>query len=771
MQGNTVQQSCSCVNFLCQLCVRENISRSSTTYCEGSFICSTCRCKTANLQNVEKAKSMEESILREAWTTFSQKRYNNFNIILKQRQSLVLLWAGIVYLNDSQIGALETVRRNLSNPKINLSENPVAAYLNEHGLEEYMHENIIENENRIAAIKAAREDMVRHKDNVLIQEVILYLEAELKAPLNPLLKFTMDVNSASIDMLRLDITRLFLWRKRGDRLIPFGPLAVLTVPRNRLLERWALKKLLDESSRDDTGEININHTSDYYGIKIANNNQTRIDFRTPEMKDIFAVAKRNHAGKEEAYLKNYCQGPILSVLSATIRIARENHPTIEEEDVEEEVEDVAPANLPLSVGGRYVVSASSQIPVFPSSWRGLSHDTAYDPVTLEPHARYLQVRPIFHDDEDTRDWSTKLKWLDNYLALRAEKGLPRIAALQLRKQRYANNLGKQQGYGVYKRARHGPSPAERVQGPTQSSSSSAVPLLLQPRDSLPSGRKTGDSPLRGSVYSPRARRASSSTRRSGTSSSNIRSVDPAVVSPALASEAYPRRTTAAASFHLLSSSAISSPSPAIERVSESLPQSEAPPSSEPGLRMAQLSASSSVGTAAPVSLRLRSSGRVCSTGESRSSSNCYGPSSLVPRPTRIPSASRSQGNSAAIVGAETSASSTTDKRSRSRSAASKHCSRGDAVRGSSAGSGGIVRCVKRKHPGESVGSVTALNAIALAAQELATAATEMEAAADKLGLFSTLMPAIGDAARHLQKCAQAVGASAQFLVAAAEQQP
>ena len=217
---------------------------------------------------------------------------------MKLRQNLVLLWAGIVYLKDSQIGALDTVRRKI-NPKA--------------------------------------------KDDVLIGKVVLLLEAELNAPLKPLLNFILNVDEASIDVLRLDITRLFLWRKYGGPVMPFGPLAVLTIPRNRLLERWALKKL--DESRDSTGAMEIISTSDYYAIEESSNNKTRIVVKMwkSEMNAIFAVQvlKKIVVPKEEAYLSTYCQGPIQSVLPVTRprHTARINQPVIEVTIMEDESEE------------------------------------------------------------------------------------------------------------------------------------------------------------------------------------------------------------------------------------------------------------------------------------------------------------------------------------------------------------------------------------------------------------------------------------------------
>eukprot|EP01036_Dinobryon_divergens_P032979 gene32979-42673_t len=239
VEGNTVQQFCNCNGSICQLCVREQIARNPFTYWHGSYICPWCRFKTPNLQSVEEAKSMEDEILKEACTMFFNLERSS--IVRIEHQNLVLLWVGIVYLNDSQIGALDKVRRN------------------------------------------RWEDLGYHKKKVSIREVLSYLEAELKVPLKPLLKFTLNADDVSIHMLRLDITRLFLWRKLGGPVIPFGPLAILTIPRNRLLEQWAHNKF-----RDSNRAMQIINTSDYYGVKELDNNRTGIVGKTFEMKSIFA---------------------------------------------------------------------------------------------------------------------------------------------------------------------------------------------------------------------------------------------------------------------------------------------------------------------------------------------------------------------------------------------------------------------------------------------------------------------------------------------------
>lgn len=204
----------SCVQTFCQLCVREEICHSETTFYDGSFKCANCRSKTQIL-NINKAKSSEEELLKKAWFKFIPRKRLTSSKLLQQYQTLLLLWVGIVYIPDPIIESidLEAVRVNLGNPS----------------------------------------------ERILTSVIKASLESTLTVRLEPLLKFTMDVDSASVAMLRLEVARLFLWRQLGGPLIPFGPLAVLKIPRNRLLERWALKKL--DESRDCNGDMKIIHTS------------------------------------------------------------------------------------------------------------------------------------------------------------------------------------------------------------------------------------------------------------------------------------------------------------------------------------------------------------------------------------------------------------------------------------------------------------------------------------------------------------------------------
>ena len=225
-----MQVSCSCVHALCQLCVREQISRVAETYnqTDGSFKCPSCNKNAGNLHNVGDAKALEDEVLIRAWKKFMRARLRKD--ALAKEEYLLLLWVGIVYIPDSLIE----------------SSDLDAAKVNDREIKQLRRE-----------MEQLRREMVRlHKAESLITEKIKStLESNLKTELTPLLKFTMNADQASADMLRLEIARLFLWRERGGPKIPFGPLAKLKVPRNRLLERWALKKL-DECRLSD-GKMNI----------------------------------------------------------------------------------------------------------------------------------------------------------------------------------------------------------------------------------------------------------------------------------------------------------------------------------------------------------------------------------------------------------------------------------------------------------------------------------------------------------------------------------
>ena len=150
-----------------------------------------------------------------------------------------------------------------------------------------------------------------------------------------------DQENPTVERLRCELARLFLWRTGKARLKPWGPLSKLKFPRDRLLERWVLMR--KEDMRNAAGQLDISQPDLGYYEVVEVNEVLEIKTSIPEVQIMLNqsdVIQKKIQERENAILNapvNASQSGDTKVKRTTADVAR----FVRQLSLEEELDEIA----------------------------------------------------------------------------------------------------------------------------------------------------------------------------------------------------------------------------------------------------------------------------------------------------------------------------------------------------------------------------------------------------------------------------------------------